>query len=90
MSLWTGFCPLLNVYFNNVQINRYRVAHGEFPFTATCSEKEETRNISFYSDKQLICVGRLLVYKIYSCSKLFDIPEKCGMEAEEDRGNQGS
>ena len=44
----TGFCPLLNVYFNDVQINSiFQVAPREFPFAANCSEKEETRKISF-------------------------------------------
>ena len=35
---------LLNVYFNDMQINRsryiYQVVCGEFPFAATCLEKE--------------------------------------------------
>ena len=46
----TGFCPLLYVHFNDMQITGgsiYQVVPGKFPFTATFSEKEETHKISF-------------------------------------------
>ena len=51
----TGFCSLLNAHFNDMQINRryciYQVGPGEFPFTATCFEKEETQEISFLQEQ---------------------------------------
>ena len=43
LTVQTGFCPLLNVYFNNMNIKArsyiYQVVSRELPFAATCSEK---------------------------------------------------
>ena len=50
----TGFCPLLYVHFNDMQITGgsiYQVVPGKFPFTATFSEKEETQKISFLQEQ---------------------------------------
>ena len=48
------FYQLLNVYFNDMQKaggSIYQLASEEFTFAATCSEKEQTRKISFNSNK---------------------------------------
>ena len=47
--LISGFCPLFHAYFNDMQINRwlhYQVVSRELFFAASCSEKEQARNIS--------------------------------------------
>ena len=43
----------------------YQVAPGEFPFTATCSEKEEIQKISFYRNKKQNSISYLMVYIKY-------------------------
>ena len=45
------FCPLLNVYFNVMQIKRWPHLHVSIPSAATFSEEEHTRKTSFYSNK---------------------------------------
>ena len=46
MSFEVGFCKLLNVYFNDVQINRWlhlSTNFWGFFLTTTCLEKEWTK-----------------------------------------------
>ena len=50
LSLLTSFYPLPNVYFNDMQINKL-LNYQEFPFAATCSEKEWTKKSPFYNKK---------------------------------------
>ena len=55
----------------------------------TCSEKELTRKISFYSNKSLNCISCQMVCKISFCSKFHKVPEKLP-EEEAEEGEKGS
>ena len=73
-TLYTGFCPLLNVNFNDVQIGRWPHLSGSLwgiPFRCYFFRK-----ILFYSNKKLNRINCSMVYKIFLCFEFPNIPEK--------------
>ena len=58
---------------------------GEFSFAATYSEKEQTRKMSFYKNKEVNCTSCLMVRKILFCSEFSVIPEKWWGKEEKER-----
>ena len=63
LTVQAGFCPLFYVYFNGMYITFiksprgyiYQVASREFPFSGNCSEKGQTRKISFLQEEITEC-----------------------------------
>ena len=81
ISLWAGFCPLLNIYFNNMQINRYiyLVVSGETVLKRPVQKKNRPEKLPFIATNKLNCIGCLLVCKIFF---LFRIPRYSGKIVE--------
>ena len=69
-----------NVYFNDVQINRWLHLSR-----SPCSETGQTRKISFYSNKQMNCTSCPKVCKIFFYSKFPVYPEQWWRKKEENR-----
>ena len=59
MSLYTSFCPSLNVYFNHMQINRsLRLSNILWGYSLSCDlfRKRIDQKIFFHSNKQQIII----------------------------------
>ena len=88
ISRFWQFCPLLNVCFNDTQINRWlhllRKLWG-IPICCGLFRKRMDKKIPFHSNKELNCISCSKVCKIFFCSEFPVNPEKQWIKEEEER-----
>ena len=87
ISLQTGFFPLLNVHFNDIQTNRclyLSTSLQGIPFSANFLKKEQTRKTSFYGNNELNCISCSMVCKTLFCSGFHNILVKSRLGTKTD------
>ena len=78
-SLYTGFCPQLNIYFHVMQLNRWlhlSCSLWEIPLRWDLFKRLIDQKIPFIATKKLNCISCLMVCKIRFYPEFPDMPER--------------